>query len=74
MFFLPDVANMYAAKRFPSTILTCSNHFIDGDARSVQLLGKLMHSLARVLICVRVYVGPDTWQAHCSSTEVCVRY
>lgn len=56
-------------KPFPLSILTCSHHFIDGDARGVQLLGKLVHSLARVLVCVGVYIGPDTWQTHCSSRE-----
>lgn len=53
----------------PLSVLTCSHHFIDGDAGGVQLLGKLVHSLARVLICVGVYVGPDTGQTHCSSRE-----
>lgn len=47
--------------------LTCSHDFINGDAWSVQLLGKLMDSLAWVLICVRVYVRPDPWETHCST-------
>lgn len=51
-------------------ILTCSHHFVDGDARSIQLLGKLVHSLARVLVCVRVDIGPDSWQPHCSGETV----
>lgn len=55
---------------FSLLILTCSHHFIDGDARSIQLLGKLVHSLARVLVCVRVDVGPDSRQAHCSGETV----
>lgn len=55
---------------FSLLILTCSHHFIDGDARSIQLFGKLVHSLARVLICVWVDVGPDSWQAHCSGETV----
>lgn len=51
-------------------VLTCSHHFIDGDARSVQLLGKLVYSLAWVLVRVRVDVGPDSWQPHCSRETV----
>lgn len=51
-------------------ILTCSHHFINGDARSIQLLGKLVHGLARVLVRVRVNVGPDSWQTHCSREAV----
>lgn len=48
------------------SLLTCSHHFIDGDAGGVQLLGELVHGLARVLVRVRVHVGLDARQTHCS--------
>lgn len=50
-------------------ILTCSHHFINGYAGGIQLLCKLMHGLAWVLICVGVYVGLNTWQTHWSRKE-----
>lgn len=56
-------------KHFPLSVLTCSHHFVDGDAGGVQLLCKLVHSLARVLIGVGVHVGPDTRQTHYSRKE-----
>lgn len=62
-------AAMSGQVRVLCPLLTCSHHFIDGDAGGVQLLGKLVHSLARVLICVGVYVGPDARQTYCSSRE-----
>lgn len=49
--------------------LTCSHHFINGDAGSFQFLGKLVHSLTRVLIRMGVHVGSDTRETHCSGRE-----
>lgn len=49
--------------------LTCSHHFINGNAGSIQFLGKLVYSLAWVLICMGVHVGSDSWETHCSGRE-----
>lgn len=50
-------------------ILTCAHDFIYGDTGGIQLFGEFVHSLAGVLVRVRVHVGSDTWKMYCSGSR-----
>lgn len=45
-------------------VLTCANHFVDGYTGGIQLLGELVHGLARVLVRMGVHIGPDSGKPH----------
>ena len=46
------------------TALTCANHFVNSYTGSIQLFGKLMYCLTRVLIRVGIHVRPESWEPH----------
>lgn len=50
-------------------IPTCSYNFVNGNARCIQLLGKLMHGLTGVFVCVWVHIRPDPGKTHCDIRE-----
>lgn len=46
---------------------TCSDHSLNGDAWSFNLLRKFMNSLIGIFISVRINIGSDSWQFNWNS-------